>query len=51
MLSSSLIDPDHAPKQTLEGRRKRLKLTLRDELAKVGWKPGKQAGRFERETG
>jgi hypothetical protein len=48
VLSSYLINPDHAPKATLDGRRKRLKRALDDELEKIGWVPMRQPGRYRR---
>jgi len=48
VLSSLLINPDRAPKETLDGRRQRLKRALREELAKIDWVPMSQPGRYRR---
>jgi hypothetical protein len=48
VLSSHFINPDSAPRETLDGRRKRLRSTLRDELEKIGWVPMSQPGRYRR---
>lgn len=48
VLSSHFINPDRASKDTLDGRRKRLKRALCDELAKIGWIPMSQPGRYRR---
>jgi hypothetical protein len=48
VLSTHFINPDRAPKDTLDGRRRRLKRALCDELAKIGWAPMSQPGRYRR---
>jgi len=47
VLMTDAVNPDGAPKQTLEGRRKRLKAMLNPELAKIGWHPTNQSGRYK----
>ena len=47
VLMTDAVNPDWAPKQTLEGRRKRLKAMLNPELAKIGWHPTNQSGRYK----
>jgi hypothetical protein len=48
VLTSHFINPDRASKETLDGRRKRLKRALCDELTKIGWIPMSQPGRYRR---
>jgi hypothetical protein len=41
------VDPDMAPKQTLEGRRRRLREALTPLLAEIDWQPTNQPGRYK----
>ena len=47
VLATVAVNPDHAPQQTLDGRRKRLKEKVKPGLAEIGWTESTQPWRYK----